>query len=191
MDTTNFGYSLILPLSPHTHTHKHNCTHPPWPNNVVPGHLQPGPSNPTLCISQLIDHCWHISNWAGIDKGQRARLRGPDTGEKPRTNIVCPHTRCDWLGCLSFPCFPCFSTVWSICLIPDRRWPHVVASAVLQRFSLCWRNNTYPPLKPKCEQFSVSIRRYFPWFNNLFYVHMWLKKALLVFKLKPAVDKNG
>lgn len=73
--------------SPHTHN---NTQNPPltttWP--CGPGQLQPGPNLPSG-PSQLIDHCWHISNWAGIDKGHRTGPRGPATAEKSPEQTLC------------------------------------------------------------------------------------------------------
>lgn len=42
---------------------------------------------------RLIDHCWHIGNWAGIDKCIRKGLWGLDTVEKLRANTTCHHIR--------------------------------------------------------------------------------------------------
>lgn len=40
---------------------------------------------------RLIDHCWHIGNWAGIDKCMWTGLWGLDTVEKLRANTTCHH----------------------------------------------------------------------------------------------------
>lgn len=131
--TTSFGYPYITPVHAHTQSH----THPPWPNHVVPGHLQPGPNLFFLHPrpSQPIDHCWHISNWAGIDKGQWTGPRGPDTAEKLRTNTACHHIRPVWLRCLSFPCF---SLSLSICSNDDRTlvWAEIVSSVAVHQWDI-------------------------------------------------------
>ena len=117
---------LILPQSIHTITPTMT-----WPCGLRP---PPARSQPFLAHprpSQLIHHCWHISNWAGIDKGLWTGPRGLDTAEKLRANTLCDHIRPVRLRGLPFPYF---SLSRPICLNHDSTlvWAAVEINTFLQ-----------------------------------------------------------
>lgn len=131
--TTSFRSPLITPV----HIRRESHAHPQWPNHVVLGQLQPGLNFSFPLPSQVIDHCWHISNWAGIDKSQQTRLQGPDTAEKPRTNIqtlyVCFQKKVHFtLLLLVFLFF-----YHSVCLIPDRTLVWATADITVVQVQAC------------------------------------------------------
>lgn len=128
---------LCIPLPPpvlgilifmHTITHSPTMT---WPCGLRPPPARSQPFLPHPCPSQLIHHCWHISNWAGIDKGLWTGPRGLDTAEKLRANTLCDHIRPVRLCGLPFPYF---SPARPICLNHDSTlvWAAVEINTFLQ-----------------------------------------------------------